>query len=62
MAVTVVLAVTDNFRANLEAIFALEKEWSSVFGSKSEAPKPELSSNYVAGSSVGANKNFKGTL
>ena len=61
MAVTV--ALTDYFRANLEAIFTLEKEWSIVFGSKLEAPKPELSPNYVLGSSVGANdKNLKGTL
>ena len=61
MAVTVALA--DNFRAKLEANFTLEKEWSIVFGSKSGAPMPELSPNYVAGSSVGANdKNLKGTL
>ena len=38
MAVTV--ALTYNF--------TLEKEWSIIFGSKSEAPKPELSPNYVA--------------
>ena len=58
------MALTDNFRANLEAIFTLEKERSIVFGSKSEAPKAELSPNYVAqaGSSLGANKNLKGTL
>ena len=56
------MALTDNFQANLEASFTLEKEGSIVFGSKSEAPKPELSPNYVAGSSLGANKNLKGTL
>ena len=58
MAVTVEL--TDNFSRELGSDFYI----GEGFGSKSEAPKPELSPNYVAasGSSVGANKNLKGTL
>ena len=50
----VIVALNDNFRANLE------KELSIVVGSKSEAPK--LSPNYVAGSSLGANKILIGAL
>ena len=64
MAVTV--ALTDNFSRELGSDFYIRErvvvDWSIVFGSKSEAPKPELSPNYVAGSSLGANKNLMGTL
>ena len=62
MAVTV--ALTDNFSRELGSDFyiregVVNRIWIKVGG---RAPKPELSPNYVAGSSLGNNKILKGTL